>query len=553
MEWLLSLFTIHSAVQTVLVLSLIIALGLALGKVRVGGVSLGVAFVFFIGILAGNIGLSVDSRVLDYAETFGLSLFVYCLGLHVGPNFFGSLRHEGMALNLWSMGVIAFGTVFALLLIPLTGVSLPDMVGLLCGATTNTPALGAATQAMQHMGLHSGSVALATAVTYPLGVLGVILAMVLMRKVFVRPADLEVKPISDEDHTYIAQFVVVNPAISEKSIADVAKMSHLKFIISRIWRADRVIVPEAGTVLEQGDNVLVVTNKEDEAAMGILFGKRVPKDYNKEQIDWNSLDGNLESRVIVLTRTELNGKRLGHLHLRATYGVNVSRVIRGDIKLLATEDLRLQYGDRITVVGTHDSVNSVERFLGNSVKTLNEPNLGSIFIGIILGLIAGSIPLALPGMDSSIRLGIAGGPIIVGIVIGALGPRMHFISYTTRSASLMLRKLGLSLYLACLGLDAGSGFLATVMRPEGIEWVAIGFLITVVPVLIVGVVALRTGKFDFGTVCGILCGSMANPMALGYANDTLRGDTASISYATVYPLGMFVRVVIAQMLIMFLV
>jgi AspT/YidE/YbjL antiporter-like protein len=330
-------------------------------------------------------------------------------------------------------------------------------------------------------------------------------------------------------------------------------MTHLKFIISRVWRADQVIVPMASTQLQQGDNVLVVTTKEDEAAMEILFGRRVAKDYNQEVIHWNSIDAKVESRVLVVTRPTLNGKILGHLALRSTYGVNVSRVIRGDIKLLATDDLRLQYGDRVTVVGLHEAVNNVETFFGNSVKTLNEPNIGSIFLGIILGLMLGTIPIPIPGMDSPVRLGIAGGPIIMGIVIGALGPKMHFISYTTRSASLMLRKLGLSLYLACLGLDAGRDFFATVIRPEGLAWVGIGFLITVVPVIIVGLIALKSHKYDFGTICGILCGSMANPMALGYANDTLKGDTASVSYASVYPLGMFIRVIIAQMLIMFFV
>jgi AspT/YidE/YbjL antiporter-like protein len=457
-----------------------------------------------------------------------------------------------MALNLWSLAVIVVGTLFALVLVPITGVNLPDMVGLLCGATTNTPALGAATQALEHVGVSRGSVALATAVTYPLGVLGVILAMVFIRKLFVRPRDLEVRPLTEDDHTCIAQFVIVNPAVAGKSIAELGRMTHVKFIISRLWRADQVIVPMASTQLQQGDNVLIITNKDDEAAMEILFGRRVQKDYSHD-IDWNAIDANVESRILVVTRTRLNGQRLGQLHLRQSYGVNVSRVIRGDIKLLATDDLRLQYGDRVTVVGSHDAVNNVEEFFGNSVKTLNEPNIGAIFTGIILGLMLGTIPIHLPGMDSPIRLGIAGGPIIMGIIVGALGPKMHFISYTTRSASLMLRKLGLSLYLACLGLDAGKDFFATVVRPEGIAWVGIGFLITIVPVIIIGLIALKSQKYDFGTVCGILCGSMANPMALGYANDTLKGDTASISYATVYPLGMFIRVVIAQMIIMFFV
>ena len=550
MEWLEQLFSIHSSVQTVVVISLIVAVGLGLGKVRIRGISLGIAFVFFIGILAGHVGLDVDARVLDYAETFGLALFVYTLGLHVGPNFFGSLRHEGIALNLWGLGVIVAGTLLALMLVPVTGVKLPDMVGILCGATTNTPALGAANQALEHFGISGKSLALATAVTYPLGVVGVIFAMMFLRKFFVRPADLESKPLTEDNKTYIAELEIINPAIEGKTIERVVQMTHREFIISRLWRDKEVIVPKADTVLKVNDKVMVVTTREDERAMELLFGKKVETDWNKDKIDWNAIDADVESRTLVVTRTALNGKVLGQLQLRNTYSVNVSRITRGDIKLLATDDLRLQYGDRVTVVGKHEAVNNVEQFFGNSVKTLNEPNIGSIFLGLVLGLALGTIPINIPGMDTPIRLGVAGGPIIMGILVGALGPKLHFISYTTRSASLMLRKLGLSIYLACLGLDAGKGFFATVVRPEGAMWVALGLLITVLPVVILGLVALKTKRYDFGTICGILCGSMANPMALSYANDTLKGDMASVSYASVYPLGMFVRVVIAQMLIM---
>lgn len=551
MDWLNNLFNIHSSIQTIVVVSLIIAGGLAFGKIKIMGVSLGISFVFFVGILAGHMGFSVDSVVLDYVETFGLSMFVYCLGLHVGPNFFGSLRHEGMQQNVWSLIIIIAGTLFSLLLIPLTGINLPNMVGILCGATTNTPALGAATQALEHVGLPSGTVALATAVTYPLGVLGVIIAMVVLRKCCVKPEHLTPPSNDNHDHTYIAQFEVVNPAVGHKRIADISHMTHLKFIISRIWRNSQVILPTGDTVLEPNDSLLVVTNREDEPAMEMLFGRRVNKDWNKDAIDWNHIDTQLESRILVLTRGELNGKRLGDLHLRNSYNVNVSRVIRGDLKLLATHDLRLQYGDRITVVGQHEDINHVESYFGNSIRVLNEPNIGSIFIGIIVGLAIGIIPIQLPGMESSVRLGIAGGPIIMGIIVGALGPKLKLNSYTTVSASLMLRKLGLSLYLACLGLDAGKHFFSTVVQPQGLIWVGVGFLVTVVPLLVVGLIALRLRKFDFGTLCGILCGSMANPMALGYANDTIQGDSPSISYASVYPLGMFLRVIIAQVLIMF--
>ena len=299
--------------------------------------------------------------------------------------------------------------------------------------------------------------------------------------------------------------------------------------------------------------MLVVTKRDEVSAMDILFGKRVVKDWNREQIDWNSIDSSVESRVIVMTQVKLNGRTLGSLHIRQTYGVNVSRVMRGDIKLLATDALHLQYGDRVTVVGTPDNLDHAETFLGNAVQVLNEPNLGAIFFGLLLGLALGMIPFSIPGMSTPVKLGIAGGPIIMGSLIGALGPRVHFISYTTRSASLMLRKLGLSLYLACLGLAAGKDFLATIIRPEGLLWVGVGLLLTMLPLLIIGIIALKAKKFDFGTICGLLCGSMANPMALGYANETIEGEHVAVAYTSVYPLGMFVRVIIAQVIIMFMV
>ena len=553
MEWIDGLFEIHSALQTVVVLSLICAVGLACGKIKVLGVSLGIAFVFFIGIVAGHFGLSVDARMLDYAESFGLILFVYTLGLHVGPGFFSSLKHEGMMLNVWGLAVILIGTGLALVFTEVTAVSVSDMVGLLCGATTNTPALGAAQQALEQVGQQSGSAALACAVTYPLGVVGVILAILVLRKLFVKPAHLVVKKTGEEDKTHVDQFVVANPALSGKTVAEVSTMSHLKFIISRIWRDGQVILPVSGTQLQLKDNVLIVTNIDEVDSVEMLFGERVKTDWNREHVDWNAIDTEVESRTLVVTRPGLNGKHLGSLKLRRAYGVNVSRVTRGDLKLLATENLRLQYGDRLTVVGKPKALDNVEHVIGNSVKTLNEPNLAAVFIGIILGLALGTLPLSLPGMSVPVRLGIAGGPIVVGILVGAFGPRFHLITYTTSSASLMLRKLGLSLYLACLGLQAGEGFLETIVRPEGLLWIGIGFALTVVPVLIVGIATLHTRKYDFGTICGIVCGSMANPMALSYANETTGSETPSVSYASVYPLGMFIRVIIAQVLVMFLV
>ena len=553
MDWINGLFNIPSALQAMVVISLICSVGLLLGKIRFGGISLGVAFVFFFGIAVGNFGLQIDRHMLMYCENFGLVLFVYTLGLHVGPNFFGSFRNEGIWLNMWAMWVILLGTLMTVGMTYVLGVPMSDMVGILCGATTNTPALGAAQSALEHVGISGAGAALATAVTYPLGVVGVIFAMIFIRKCFVKESDLKVRHKDDDDQTYVGQFLVINPALVGKTILEIAQGTHMKFIISRIWRGGEVILPKGGTQLKRGDNLLVVTNKDEVQGMEILFGQKVKRDWNRDQIDWNHIDSNIESRIVVISQPMLNGKRLGQLHLRDAYGVNVSRVLRGDIKLLATEKLIICYGDQLTIVGRPADLDHAENFLGNSVKTLKEPNIASIFLGMLLGLALGTIPISLPGMDSPIRLGIAGGPIIMGILVGAFGPHLQIISYTTRSASLMLRKLGLSLYLGCLGLDAGKDFLATVVRPEGLLWIGLGFILTIVPVIIIGIIALRTKKYDFGTICGILCGSMANPMALGYANDTMKDETSNISYATVYPLGMFVRVIIAQILVMFFV
>lgn len=552
MDWLYSLFVEHSALQAVIVLSLISAIGLGLGKVRVCGISLGVTFVFFTGILSGHFGLSIDPQMLNYAESFGLVLFVYALGLQVGPGFFSSFRQGGVQLNLLAIGVVLVGTLLAVLGSYACGISLPDMVGILCGATTNTPALGAAQQTLKQLGLETSTPALGCAVTYPLGVVGVILAILLMRKVMVRKEDLEVKEKENENKTYIAAFQVHNPAIFNMSIKEIGALKNYpKFVISRLWRDGNVSIPTSDKVIKEGDRLLVITSEKNAPALTVLFGEQEHTDWNKEDIDWNAIDSQLISQRIVVTRPELNGKKLGSLHLRNHYGINISRVYRSGVQLLATAELTLQLGDRLTVVGEAASIHNVEKVLGNAIKSLKEPNLVAVFVGIILGLALGAVPISIPGISAPVKLGLAGGPIIVGILIGTFGPRMHMVTYTTRSANLMLRALGLSLYLACLGLDAGAHFFETVFRPEGALWIAVGFALTVIPVLIVGVVAFKWAKVDFGSVTGMLCGSMANPMALNYANDTIPGDNPSVAYATVYPLCMFIRVIIAQVLLMF--
>ena len=552
MEWLYSLFIEHSALQAVVVLSLISAIGLGLGKIHVCGISLGVTFVFFAGILAGHFGLSIDPQMLNYAESFGLIIFVYALGLQVGPGFFSSFRKGGVTLNMLAIAVVILGTLLTVVCSYTTEVSLPNMVGILCGATTNTPALGAAQQTLKQMGLESSTPALGCAVAYPLGVIGVILAVLLIRKLLVRREDLEVKEKDDANKTYIAAFQVHNPAIFDKSIKDIAHMSYPKFVISRLWRDGNVSIPTSEKIIKEGDRLLVVTSEKDALALTVLFGEQENTDWNKEDIDWNAIDSQLISQRIVVTRPELNGKKLGALRLRNHYGINISRVYRSGVQLLATPELTLQLGDRLTVVGEAAAIQNVEKVLGNAVKSLKEPNLVAVFVGIILGLALGAVPFSIPGISTPIRLGLAGGPIIVGILIGTFGPRFHMITYTTRSANLMLRALGLSLYLACLGLDAGAHFFDTVFRPEGLLWIGLGFGLTVVPTVLVGFFAFKIMKIDFGSVSGMLCGSMANPMALNYANDTIPGDNRSVAYATVYPLSMFLRVIIAQVLLMFL-
>jgi AspT/YidE/YbjL antiporter-like protein len=550
MNWLENLIFEQTALQAVIVLSVIIAAGLGLGKIRICGISLGVTFVFFAGILAGHLGLSIDPSMLTFAESFGLVLFVYELGLQVGPGFFSSFRKGGVQLNMLGLGVILLGTVMTVAFSYLTPIPLRDMVGVLCGATTNTPALGAAQQMLKQLGQPTSGAALSCAVTYPLGVVGVILAMLMVRKLFVRPTDIDTADHEDTNQTYIATFQVRNPAVYGKSIKDAALLSHVRFVISRLWHDGKVSIPTSEMHLCPDDRLLVVTTERDAETLKILFGQQEEKDWNHGDIDWNAIDSQLESRTLVVSRPELNGKRLGSLRLRNSYGINISRVTRNGLKLLATPDLILQLGDRLTVVGEEKAIDNVEKVLGNAVKTLKDPNLAAIFIGIVLGLVLGSIPISVPGISTPVKLGLAGGPIVVGLLIGSFGPRFHLVTYTTRSANLMLRGIGLSLYLACLGLDAGAHFFETVVRPEGAMWIALGFAITFIPVVIMALVALRLTHLDFGSACGMLCGAMANPMALNYANDTLPGDNPAVSYATVYPLAMFSRVIIAQLILM---
>lgn len=553
MNWLQEAFLEPTMVQAVIIISLVSALGLYLGRIKIFGISLGITFVFFAGILAGHLGIVVNKDMLYFAQSFGLILFVYALGLQVGPGFFSSLKKGGVAMNMMGLGVILLGLIMTVGLHWVTGVSLSNMVGLLCGAVTNTPALGAAQQALLQIDPANTKgvtdMALACAVAYPLGVVGVILAIIILRALFADKKQKDLKEQRDTT-TYVAEFHVSNPAIYEKSIKDVMKLTDKHFVISRVWRNGKVSIPTSDTLLHEHDHLLIISVKSDVENIKVLFGEQENVDWNKADIDWNAIDSQLISRRIAVTRNRVNGVKLGSLRLRNLYGINITRVNRAGIDLLASPDLRLQIGDRLTIVGEANSVNTVGKILGDEIKRLNNPNLLAVFIGISLGMLLGALPITLPGMSTPVKLGIAGGPIIVGILMGAFGSRFHLTTYTTMSANLMLRQLGIIIYLAGLGIDSGVHFFETVFRAEGLLWIGLGFLLTIVPVLIVGFISSQFFKLDYAHNVGMLCGSMANPMALSYANTTVDGDEPSVSYATVYPLSMFIRVISAQLVLM---
>lgn len=549
MNWLMNTLITPSPIQAVIVICLISALGLGLSKLRFKGISLGVTYVFFFGILAGAVGLQVDSQMLAYAESFGLILFVYTLGLQVGPGFMSTFRKGGTTLNLLALGVVALGTVIALVAGATGLLPLQDMMGVLCGATTNTPALGAAQQTLKQLGLPASGAALSCAVTYAFGMVGVILALLPVKGWLSRHE--KAKDDGNDDEAFIASFVVCNPAVFGHTLGQLSGMDEGKFVVSRLWRDGKVILPNAHTVLEQNDRLLVITQARQVDQLTIYFGQRDERNWNTGDVDWNALDSKLISQRILITRPNINGRHLGDLQLRNRYGVNVSRVQRSGIQLVATPNLTLRMGDRVTVVGEAESIKHVATELGNVVRRLDEPNMVTIFIGIVLGLLLGSIPMFVPGIKFPVTLGLAGGPIVMGILIGAFGPRFHMVAYTTTSANLMLRSMGLSTYLACLGLDAGKDFVATVMQPQALWWIGIALVITLVPVMVMSVVSVLFSKRSYATTAGMLCGAMANPIALQYVNDSLPGnDKASVAYATVYPLGMFLCVIIAQLIVM---
>ena len=553
MNWFTELITTPDFTQAVLVLSLICGAGLAIGKIKIFGISLGATFVFFAGILAGHFGLVVNPDMLIVLQNFGLILFIYALGVQVGPGFFGSLKKGGFKLNMLATLLMVVGTLMMLILYWTTDISLADLMGLFSGAVTNTPMLGSAQQALLQVSPESineaNNMAMACAVGYPFGLIGMVVCVAILQKTLA-PRRNKKAVSRRSDNTFITEYIVSNPEIFEKSIQEIRSNADCQFVISRIWKDGKVIIPTGETIIEENEHILVISGKSDVENLTRLFGPQEKVDWNKQDIDWNAIDSQLVSQKVLVSKPEINGTKLGDLRLRNSFGINITRVNRAGIDLLPSRSLRLQLGDRLTIVGEARSIENAARILGNEAKQLRTPNLTSVFIGIVIGLILGSIPFAIPGMSMPVKLGIAGGPIIVGILMGAFGPRFHLATYISQSASLMLRQLGLTIYLAGLGLSAGAGFFETVFSADGLKWVLISCALAVVPVLIVGFIASKMFKTDYAKNVGMLCGSMANPIALNYANSTTEGDEPAVAYATVYPISIFLRVISAQIIML---
>ena len=522
MDFIREIFFEPSVVQAVIVLSLVCAAGLYLGKIKFFGISLGVTFVFFIGILAGHFGLKINGDMLDFAQNFGLIIFVYTLGLQVGPGFFSSLKKGGVKLNIMSLTLIAIGLIFILTLSWTTNISLSDLMGLLSGAVTNTPMLGAAQQAILQINPDDDLDVTRT----------------------------EKKSWNADDKTYVGEYHVSNPAVFGKTIKDIMLPLDMHFVISRVWHNGKVSIPASDTLIQKNDHLLIISGKSEVDSIKTIFGEQEGTDWNRPDIDWNAIDSLLVSRHVLVTNSKMDGVKLGSLRLRNAYGINITRVNRAGINLVASPALRLQTGDRLTIVGESKAIDNCSKILGNEARELNNPNLIAIFIGLVLGLLLGSVPVLIPGMGMPIKLGLAGGPIIVGILMGAFGPRFHLTTYTTQSANLMIRQFGITTYLAGLGLASGEHFFETVFCKEGLLWILLGLTLAVVPVMIVGIIAGKFFKVDYARNVGMLCGSMANPMALNYANTTVKGDEPSVAYATVYPLAIFVRVITAQLVLL---
>ncbi len=556
MDWINDLIWGQGVGHSILLLSFVIAVGIQLGKIKIFGVSLGITLVLFVGIIMGHFGITINTHVIHFFKEFGLILFVYSVGMQVGPGFFSSFKEGGVTLNMLATGIVLLGVIIALVLHFITGIPIPTMVGILSGAVTNTPGLGAAQQAYSDMyGVSDNSIPLGYAVAYPLGVVGIILSIIVIRYIFrisfqKENEQLEKAETSHSNEAIPISLVVKNPAIFNKTVAEITSLlEHTDFVISRIWRdSDKKIdIASANTVLHENDKIFVITTEPNAEKIKIFIGEAI----DMERKQWIRMESQFVNRRILITKPELNGKRLGDLKLRKLYGINITRINRAGVDLVAKPNLPLQVGDRVNVVGTETAVSNVEKVLGNSMKRLNEPNLITIFVGIALGIILGSIPFSFPGIPQPVKLGLAGGPLIVAILISRFGYHYKLITYTTQSANLMLREIGIAMFLACVGLSAGEGFVDTIVNDGGVAWIGYGFIITVVPLLVIGCVARYFFKVNYFTLMGLIAGSTTDPPALAYSNATAGNDAPSVGYATVYPLTMFLRVLTAQLMILF--
>ena len=556
-DGIISFFSTPSLTQSIIILCFTCGVGIYLGKIKMGRFSLGGAFVFFFGILMAHFGAVVNPEMLMFAQNFGLVLFIYALGVQVGPGFIASFKKRGLKLNLWGLGLIVLGTLAVVLMFVMGIDSISNLLGVLRGAVTNTPALGAAQESWKAANIGSSTLttelndmALATAITYPIGVVGVILVIEVLRYLF--PSKLKIKDVDDESTHFVGEYYVRNEGVIGQSIAEVHKKFPVNFVVSRLFRNGKVMQATPEMKLEMNDHLLIVSDASDVDKIHTVFGAYIKEE--DAQIKWREeKNTNLVSRRILITKSEFNGVKLSSLRIRSKFGVNVTRINRSEIDLVPKPNLVLQIGDRMTVVGPEDKINILAERVGGQLKRLDTPYLVSIFLGMALGCLIGSIPIDIPGVQNPLKLGIAGGPILVGIIMGAYGPRLRLTTYITQSANLMLRTLGLTLYLGGLGLSSGARFFDTLFNGAGLNWLLLGVIITVVPTLILGVLALRFTKLSFGTVGGLLCGVMANPIALDVLNGSSDdNDDPTVGYATVYPMGMFARVIIAQLLVLLL-
>lgn len=551
-QWLERMLIVPSPTQTIIVMCLVAGIGLLLGRIQIAKISLGVTFVFFVGILFAHFGVRTEAALTSFIQTFGLVLFVYSLGVEVGPSFFPSLRSKGIGYNLQGLALILVTYILILCLHYTMGVSMPNLLGIMSGAATNTPVLAAVQSTLSSLLPNapelSQDAAMATAVTYPFGVVGVILSLALLFRFAPQASRRE----RDEfKAAYVAEFEILTSELCGHTVKEIVQMSKKHFIISRIWRREELLLPNSNTPIHEHDHILVLCHEEDAGELEVFFGKRDDRqDWNRPDINWDAIDARLNSKRLIITNPKINGVKLGALKLRNKFGINITRIDRAGVELLATPDLYLQTGDRLTIVGEAGALSQVEKFLGNAIQTLDKPKLISFFLGLSLGCLIGSIPLFLPNMSVPLKLGLAGGPIIAGILIGAFGPRLRLSTFMTNSATQLIKQLGIVLYLAGLGLSSGGGFASTLLRGDGLLWMLLGAVITVVPVLIVGAFNLFVMKRGFAETAGMLCGTMANPFALDYTVELTESRSSSIAYATVYPVGMFVRIISAQLLLL---